>query len=51
MEDNIPYKSEKDKYHMISFYVWNLKKWYTQTYLENRVPDLENKLWLPEGGG
>ena len=35
---------EKDKYHDIT-YMWNLKKWYKWTYLQNRnrLTDIENK--------
>ena len=36
-------KSEKDKYHIT--YMWNLRKWYKWTYLQNRnrLTDIENK--------
>ena len=32
-------------------YMWNLKKWYEWTYLQNRntLTDLEKNLWLPKG--
>ena len=38
-------QTEKDKYHDIA-YMWNLKKGYIWTYLQNRnrVTDVENKL-------
>ena len=41
-------QTEKDKYHMIIAYMWNLKKWYKGTYLQNRntVTDVENKLMV-----
>ena len=32
-------------------YLWNLKNGFKWTYLQNRLIDLENKLWLPEGKG
>ena len=37
-------KSDKDKYYIT--YMWNLKKWYRWTYLQNRnrLPDIENEL-------
>ena len=41
-------KSDKDKYHMISF-MWDLKKWYKGTYLQNRPTDLGNKLVTAKG--
>ena len=42
-------QTEKDKYHIA--YMWNLKKWYKQTYLQNRsrVTDVENKLMVTKG--
>ena len=42
---------EKDKYYDIS-YMWNLKKWYKWTYLQNRnrVTDVENKFMVNWGG-
>ena len=32
-------------------YMWNLKKWYRWTYLQNmnRLTDIENKLMVPSG--
>ena len=32
-------------------YMWNLKKWYKRTYLQNRnrVTDVENKLMITKG--
>ena len=44
-------ESDKDKYHMIITYMWNLKKWYKRTYLHdrNRVTDVENKLMVTKG--
>ena len=32
-------------------YMWNLKRWYTWTYLQNRnrVTDVENKLMVTKG--
>ena len=40
-------QTEKDKYHMTS-HMWNLKKWYKWTYLQNRnrLMDIENKLMV-----
>ena len=37
-------KTDKDKYHMILL-IWNLKRWYKWTYLQNRnrFTDIENK--------
>ena len=36
---------EKNKYHILTTYVWNLKNWYRQSYLQSRNRDtvLENK--------
>ena len=33
-------------------YMWNLKKWYKWTYLQNRnrLTDVENKLMVTRGG-
>ena len=45
-------KLEKDKYHMVSPIMWNLKKnAYKWTYLQNRsrVTDVENKLMVNRG--
>ena len=45
-------KSEKkDTYHII--YMWNLKKWYKRTYLQNRnkLTDTENKLMVTKVKG
>ena len=37
-------QTEKEKYHMVSLYMWNLKKWYRWTYVQNK---LSNSLtWL-----
>ena len=43
-------KSERDKYHMISP-MWNLKKQYKWTYLQNRnrLTDIENKPMATKG--
>ena len=43
-------KTEKDKYHDIT-YMWNLKKWYKWTYLQNRtrITDIENKFMVTKG--
>ena len=40
-------QTQKEKYDIA--YMWNLKKWYKWTYLQNRsrISDVENKLWLP----
>ena len=45
-------KSEKDKYHMIS-YVWNIKIGYKWAYLQSRsrLIDIETNLWLQRGWG
>ena len=45
-------QTEKDKYHDIA-YMWNLKKGYKLTYLQNRnrVTDVETNLCLPGDGG
>ena len=34
-------------------YMWESKKWYEWTYLQNRnrFTNLENELWLPKGKG
>ena len=44
-------QTEKDKYRMVITYMWNLKKWYKWTYLQNRnrVTDVENKLIVAKG--
>ena len=46
-------QTEKDKYHNNITYMWNLKKWYKWTYLQNRnrVTDVENKLMVTGGEG
>ena len=41
---------ERQKSYDIT-YKWNLKKWYKWIYLQNRLIDIENKLWLPKGKG
>ena len=43
-------KTEKGKYHDI-IYMWNLKKWYKWTYLQNRtrITDIENKFMVTKG--
>ena len=43
-------QTEKDKYHDIA-YMWNLKKWYKWTYLQNRnrVTDVGKKLMVTKG--
>ena len=38
-------KSEKDKFHDTT-YMWNLRKWYKWTYLQNRHKDTENKFMV-----
>ena len=48
-------QSDKEKYHDIT-YLWNLKKWYKWTYLQNRnrLTDIENKVTVTKremGGG
>ena len=42
-------QTEKDKYDIT--YMWNLKKWYKRTYLQNRnrLTDMENKLMVTKG--
>ena len=44
-------QTEKDKYNIA--YMWNLKKWYKWTYLQNRnrLTDIENKLMVTKGEG
>ena len=43
-------QTEKDKYHMIFVYMWNLKKQYKLTYLQNRNrPTKKTNLQLPKG--
>ena len=41
---------ERQKLHGI-VYMWNLKKWYKWTYLQNRntLTDIENKLLVTKG--
>ena len=46
--------SKSDRERQISYdiaYMWNLKKWYKWTYLQNRnrVTDVENKLMVTRG--
>ena len=43
---------EKDISYDIA-YMWNLKKWYKWTYLQNRnrLADIENKLMVTKGEG
>ena len=43
---------EKEKYYMIS-HMWNLKKWYKWTYLQNsnRLTDLKKELMVTRGQG
>ena len=46
--------SKSDKEGQISYdiaYMWNLKKWYKRTYLQdrNRVTDVENNLMVTSG--
>ena len=50
--------SKSDRERQLSYdiaYMWNLKKWYKRTYLQdrNRVTDVENKLMVTkrERGG
>ena len=48
--------SKSDKERQISYdiaYMWNLKKGYKWTYLQNRnrVTDIENKFMVTEGEG
>ena len=56
-DDHIKWsKSEKDKYHMISLFLWNQKKKKTRykwAYLQNRnrLTDIENKLMVTKGEG
>ena len=47
--------SKSDRKRQISYditYMWNLKKWYKGTYLQNRngVTDVKNKLMVTKGG-
>ena len=47
--------SKSDRERQISYgisYMWNLKKWYKWTYLQNinRFTDIENKLMVTKGG-
>ena len=44
-------KSDREISYDIA-YMWNLKKWYKCTYLQNRntVTDVENKLMVTKGG-
>ena len=46
--------SESDRERQISYditYMWNLKKWYKWSYLQNRngLTDIENKLMVTKG--
>ena len=44
--------SKSDRKRQISCdspYMWNLKKWYKLTDLQNRVTDLENELMVTQG--
>ena len=46
--------SKSDRERQISYgiaYMWNLKKWYKWTYLQNRnrLTDIENKLMVTKG--
>ena len=44
--------SKSDKEREILYdtsYMWNLKKWYKWTYLQNRFTHLENKLMVTKG--
>ena len=46
--------SKSDRERQISYditYMWNLKKFYKQSYLQNRnrLTDIENKLMVPKG--
>ena len=48
--------SQSDRERQTSYditYMWNQKKWYKWTYLQNtnRLTDIENKQWLPKGRG
>ena len=48
--------SKSDRERQISYdiaYMWNLKKWYKWTYLQNRnrLTDVENKLKVTKGEG
>ena len=47
--------SKSDRERQLSYdiaYMWNLKKWYKWTYLQNRnrVTDVENELMVTKGG-
>ena len=46
-------KSERERHISYVAYMWNLKKWYKWTYLQNRnrVTDVENKLTVTKGEG
>ena len=49
-------RSKSDRGRQISYdiaYMWNLKKWCKQIYLQNRnrVTDVENKLMVTKGHG
>ena len=48
-DDHTKWSWVEDKYIT---YMWNLKKWYKWTYLQNRniLTDLEN-VWSPKGKG
>ena len=43
--------NKSDKYHEIT-YMWNLKKWYKRTHLQNRnrLTHIENKLMVTKVG-
>ena len=46
--------SKSDRERQISYditYLWNLKQWYKETYLQNRnrLTDVENKLMVTKG--
>ena len=43
-------QTEKDNYHVIS-YMWNLKKWYEWTYLQNRNSHRRRKQTYGYQGG
>ena len=44
-------QTEKHKISCDIAYMWNIKKWYKGTYLQNgsRVTDVENKLMVTRG--
>ena len=43
--------SEKERQIYAIIYMWNLKKWWKGTYLQNRLKDIENKLMVAWKGG